>query len=109
MRDIWRDARAVATADLGNGLQLTAKLAVGQDGQPVAAITKMAANGAAIGSVGFRLTQSVRQLLRQLADADVPAQPKPKAAAAAASSGAAKALEQRIERIERLLAKLAGQ
>lgn len=111
MRDkVWQNASVVAAADLG-GLRLVAKVTVGEDGAtPLAAITKMAGE-AVVGSVGFKLTDEVRQVLRALADAQPPKQapaPKqaPKAAAAAADSGAVKALEDRIGRIEALLQRL---
>lgn len=109
MRDkVWQNASVVAAADLG-GLRLVAKVTVGEDGAtPLAAITKMAGE-AVVGSVGFKLTDEVRQVLRALADAQPPAAPAPKQApkaAAAADSGAVKALEDRIGRIEALLQRL---
>lgn len=106
MRDIWRNAQVVASVDLGNGLSLVVKVAASENGE-FAAIAKMGAGGSVISAVGFRLTADVRRLLRQLADADVkPKADRPKSAAAAADSGAAKALESRLERLEKLLQRL---
>lgn len=106
MRDAWKDAQVVASVDLG-GLKLVFKTAAGQD-QPLGAIAKVAPNGAVVSAIGFKLTTDVRQALKALADVQPPkpAAKPTKAAAAAADSGAVKALEDRIGRIEALLQRL---